>query len=118
MVRKSTAYNENRKGLHYSEHEDKIILLMHSQGYSLDEIAEKLGHNRSASGISSRIQLLLSGKKKISSNVSDAEALKIAKLHLNGKSSSEICCETGRSDRSVARYSRLADGIKKIITED
>ncbi|WP_432651646.1 hypothetical protein [Huintestinicola sp.] len=44
--------------------------------------------------------------------------MKIAKLHLSGKSSSEICRETGRSDRSVARYSRLADAVKKYITEE
>ena len=56
-------------------------------------------------------------RKKPSSNVSDAEALEIVRLHFSGKRSSEICRETGKSDRTVARISRIADGALKLKEE-
>lgn len=56
-------------------------------------------------------------RKKPSSNVSDAEALEIVRLHFSGKRSSEICRETGKSDRTVARISRIADGAIRLKEE-
>lgn len=57
-------------------------------------------------------------RKKPSSNVSDAEALEIVRLHFSGKRSSEICRETGKSDRTVARISRIADGAIRLKEEN
>lgn len=109
---------ENKKNLHYSDYEDKIILLMHNDGKSPDEIAAALGNGRTVGGIKHRISYLLYERRKPSSNISDNEAAKIAKLHIDGKCSSEICKITGRSDRTVARISRLTDIIVQTITQN
>ncbi len=120
MIRKGdemTLETENRRNMHYSEHEDNIILLMLSYGKSPEEIANKLGHGRTIGGVSHRIDYLMKGRKKPSSNISDSEAAIIAKMHLDGKTSGEICEFTGRSDRTVARISRIADSIVSIINK-
>lgn len=109
--------DENRRNLHYSDYEDKLILLMHNNGKTADEIAASLGNGRTIGGVQHRISYLLCERHKPSSNISDEEAAEIAKLHMKGKCSSEICQITGRSDRTVARISRLTDVILKVINE-
>ena len=109
---------ENRKNLHYSDYEDKLILLMYNSGKSLNEIVDALGNGRTVGGIQHRINYLLYETRKPSSNISDEEAAKIAKLHIDGKCSSEICKLTGRSDRTVARISRLTDIIIQVISNN
>ena len=50
---------ENRKNLHYSDYEDKLILLMYNSGKSLNEIVDALGNGRTVGGIQHRINYLL-----------------------------------------------------------
>lgn len=107
---------ENRYGKFYSDYEDKLILLMNKQQKSCAEIAA-LGHGRTAKSVALRLRKLLNGIKKKSSNVSDSEAAQIVKLHFEGKHSNEIVHITGRSDRTVARITRLADVVKQIIDQ-
>lgn len=109
MPRKNNADYENRRGLHYSDQEDKAILLMIADGAKPEEIAHKLGHGRSVGGIIHRIDFLLNKRKKKASNISLEEAKKIIWLHMEGKSSTEICNATNRSDRTVKRISDYAD---------
>ena len=110
--------NESRRNLHYSDYEDKIILMMYNNGSSAAEIAITLGNGRTEGGVQHRISYLLYERRKPSSNINDDEAAEIARLHLEGKTSSEICEKTGRSDRTVARISRLTDIIVEIFKEE
>ena len=109
MSRKNNADNEDRRGLHYSDQEDKTILLMIADGATAEEISHKLGHNRSVGGVIHRIDFLLNKRKKKASNISLEEAKEIIWLHMAGKSSTEICNATNRSDRTVKRISDIAD---------
>ena len=100
---------ENRYNKLYTESEDRTILLWVSKGATFDEIAAKLGNGRTANGISQRYRYIIDGHKKPSNNVPDEEAEKIIRLHFGGKKQSEIIRETGWSDRTVARVTRIAD---------
>lgn len=109
---------ENRRNMRYSDYEDKQILLMLNSGAIPSKIAETLGHGRTEGGVNHRINYLLNERRKPSSNITDNEAANIAKLHIEGKCSSEICNKTGRSDRTVARISRLTDVIIKMLHDE
>lgn len=105
----TSSKNENRYNEPYTESEDRTILLWVSKGATFDEIAAKLDNGRTARGISQRYKYIIDRRKKPSSNVSDEEAEKIIKLYFDGKKQSEIIRETGWSDRTVARVTRIAD---------
>ena len=57
--------NESRRNLHYSDYEDKIILMMYNNGNSAAEIAITLGNGRTEGGVQHRIFLILKSFSKV-----------------------------------------------------
>ena len=109
--------NESRYSKPYNDNEDRTILLESRKGTPFSEIVKKLSSGRTAGGVRARYKYITEGHKKPSSNIPDSEAVKIAKMHLDGKRTCEICSETGWSDRTVSRIEVIADAAIDWVIE-
>lgn len=108
----------DKKYRRWSEEEDKVLMAMTIAGLNEDEIAKKI-LGRTPLGVRKRLSRLTTIKSSpvASGNISKEKTFEIANLRHRGYTVSQIVKAVGYSDRTVKRYTDLADYCFKIEKE-